>query len=160
MPCVVCSGELVERHFANAWERSRKLYACCSPGCAQRFDPDRHWLPAEAPVRADASEQQRLLRIAQGRLRAGDRPSVVVRELLTAGVGMVGIEKLVRDAELEAQAAARTVKRLGVLGAISGLFGRWRVTERRDRLDRELLRETSADLAAWRARFDPLARDA
>jgi hypothetical protein len=153
MPCVVCGGELVECHFANAWEKARKLSACCSPACAQRFDPDRHWLPAKAPADADGAEQVRLLDIAHGRLRRGDRPSVVVRELLTAGVGVLGVERLVRDAELDAQATKRTVKRHNILGAIGALFGRWRVTEAREPLELPELAAATADVAVWRKHF-------
>ena len=73
-------------------------------------------------------------------------------------MGLLGVERLVGDAEIEAQALDYVVQRRNVLGLIGALFGRWRITERRDHLDIDLLRRATDDLAAWRARFDPLAR--
>ncbi|HEX8115037.1 MAG TPA: hypothetical protein VF516_45225 [Kofleriaceae bacterium] len=151
---LVCGGPIAEPHFANAWERVRKLYPCCSPPCAARFDPDIQWLPAERPPPATPDDEQRLVRTGAERLRAGDRPSLVVRDLLLAGIAPRAVRKLLTDAELSVAANDRWVDRLNVLGVISLLFGgRWRVAERNDRRDLEQLRTAATDLETWSARF-------
>src|SRR5262249_9722233 len=150
MSCVVCGGPIAEPYYANAWEKTRKLYACCSTACTAKFDADAHWLPAAPPKHVDADEQRRLLHLARGRIPNGDLPSVVVRELLVAGVGLLGIDKLLREAEYEANVEERKVKRRNILGAIGALFGRWHIHERRDQVVPEQLRAAAADLAAWR----------
>lgn len=154
MGCVVCGGPIAEPQFANAWERVRKLYPCCSPACVARFDPDVHWLPAEKPPPATPDDEHRLTRAAAERLRAGDRPSLVVRDLLLAGIAATALRKLLTDAELSVAATDRWVDRINVLGAISLLLGgQGRVAERRDRRDPEQLRAAATDLETWSARF-------
>lgn len=154
MGCVVCGGPTADPHFANAWERVRKLYPCCSPACAARFDPDVHWLPAEKPLPATPADEHRLTRVAAERLRAGDRPSLVVRDLLLAGIAPLALRKLLTDGERSVAATDRWVGRLNVLGLLSLLFGGpGRVAERNDRRDPEQLRAAATDLETWRARF-------
>ena len=50
--CVVCDRAIGPQgpQYANAWERTRKRLPCCSPACAQAFDPDVHWIPAVLPA--------------------------------------------------------------------------------------------------------------
>lgn len=154
MGCVVCGGPIAEPHFANAWERVRKLYPCCSPACAARFDPDVHWLPAEKPLPAPPDDEHRLMRAAAERLRAGDRPSLVVRDLLVSGIAPTAVRKLVTGAELSVAAKDRWVNRFNVLGVIGALFGGpWRVADRNDRRDPEQLRAAAIELETWSARF-------
>jgi hypothetical protein len=154
MGCVVCGGPIAEPQFANAWERVRKLYPCCGLACAGRFDPDVHWLPAEKPLPATPDDEHRLMRAAAERLRAGDRPSLVVHDLLLAGIAPLALRKLLTDAELSVAATDRWVDRLNVLGTISALFGGGRrFAERRDRRDPEQLRAAATELETWRARF-------
>ncbi len=99
MTCVVCRGPIGEPHYANAWEKVRKLSPCCSEACAARFDPDEHWLPATAPALVTGTEEARLAKVARDRLTAGDSPSVVVREMLNAGMAVLALRKLVHDAK-------------------------------------------------------------
>lgn len=100
MACVVCGGAVGEPVFANAWEKSRKVSACCSTACAQTFDPDVHWIPSTRPAPVDTMEEARLIRIHRERLRKGDQPDVVTRELLLAGVAPTAIRKLLTSTEL------------------------------------------------------------
>ena len=154
MGCVVCGGPIAAPQFANAWERVRKLYPCCSPACAARFDPDVHWLPAEKPLPATPDDEHRLMRAAAERLRAGDRPSLVVRDLLVAGIAPPAVRKLLTGAELSVATKDRWVDRFNLLGAIGALFGgRWHVADRNDRRDPEQLRAAAIELETWSTRF-------
>lgn len=100
MTCVVCGGAVGEPVYANAWEKTRKVSACCSAACAQTFDPDQHWIPSQRPAPVDTMEEARLVRLASERLRKGDKPFVVTRELLLAGVGMPALRKLLTSTKL------------------------------------------------------------
>jgi hypothetical protein len=155
MPCVVCGGQLVEQHFANAWEKTRKVYGCCSPACASKFDPDEHWLPAVAPTHAAAEEQGALLQRARSRLRAGHAPRTVVRELLVAGVGLVGVETLLTTAERDAAVDTTAVRKRNIFSAFMFLlFGRL-ARELPEPQRPEMLRAATVDVEAWRSRFGP-----
>jgi hypothetical protein len=149
--CVVCQNPIETPHFANAWERSRKIYPCCSAACASGFDPDAHWIPATEPVLVVPTEERRLLATARTRLGAGDRPSVVVRELLVAGVSSTGIPFILAEASAGV-ATAKTARRTGIANALLTLVGRWRVSENRGP-DSKQLAAATADVDAWRARF-------
>lgn len=153
MSCVVCGQPIGEPHYANAWEQARKAFPCCSTTCAERFDPDLHWLPAVAPAVITGEEEVRLVKVSRERVARGDHPSVVVREMLVAGLSVMALRKIVGDASLQATATEQTVSRLNVLGMISGLLGgRWRMHESRGP-DPAKLRSASEDLETWRARF-------
>lgn len=154
--CVVCGGPLGVAVYANAWETARKLYPCCGPACAMSFDPDTHWIPATAPEPADGPEEARLLGPARSRILAGDRPSLVVRDMLIAGVGIPGVRKLLIEGELSARAGDAAARKLNVLGAIRALFGGApSFAERGDKQDPKLLKAAHADLEAWQRRFAP-----
>ena len=147
MACVVCGNPVGDVHYANAWEKARKLFPCCSPVCASSFDPDLNWMPAKMPRTVDETDERRLLAVSRKRLRDGDRPSVVIREMLVAGVSVTGLRKLVFEAE------ATRIKPHPALAVFAVLTGRIRI--KRDKRDPVLLRDASADLDAWRARFFP-----
>ena len=152
--CVVCGGPLGVAVYANAWETARKLYPCCGPGCAARFDPDEHWIPAPRPEPASGPEEARLLGPARTRILAGDRPSLVVRDMLIAGVGVPGVRKLLVDGELVAQQGDAAARKLNILGAIRALFGGGTsFAERADKQDPKLLRAAHDDIEAWQRRF-------
>jgi hypothetical protein len=148
----VCQNPIETPQFANAWERSRKIYPCCSAACASGFDPDAHWIPATEPVLVVPEEERRLLTTARTRLAAGDKPSVVVRELLVAGVSSTGIPFILAEAGAGATAGVKTARRSGIANALSTLLGRWRVSENSG-ADSKQLAAASADVEAWRARF-------
>jgi len=86
MRCVVCGEAIENARYANAWERSRKIYPCCSDRCVTAFDPDEHWIPAVFPDPADDAEAGRMLGVFRARIKQGDSPMVVVREMLLAGI--------------------------------------------------------------------------
>ena len=150
----MCQNPIETPHFANAWERSRKIYPCCSAACASGFDPDAHWIPSTEPVLVVPTEERRLLATARNRIAGGDNPSVVVREMLVAGVSSTGIPFILAEANAGAAAAAKTALRTGIGNALSTLFGRWRVSESRGP-DSKQLAVAAADVDAWRARFRP-----
>ena len=152
--CVVCRKPIETPHFANAWERSRKIYPCCSAECASGFDPDAHWIPATEPVLVVPTEERRLLATARSRIAAGDKPSVVVREMLVAGVSSTGIPFILAEANAGAAAGAKVARRSGIANALSTLLGRWRISDNRGPASKELAAAT-ADVDAWRARFRP-----
>jgi hypothetical protein len=150
--CVVCQKPIETPQFANAWERSRKIYPCCSADCASRFDPDAHWIPATEPVLVVPAEERRLLATARTRLAVGDKPCVVVRELLVAGVSSTGIPFILAEANAGAAANEKAARRSGIMNALSTLLGRWRVSETTGPDAKELAVAT-ADVDAWRAKF-------
>lgn len=155
MACVVCNLPLSETHFANSWEKARKLYPCCSAACAQSFDPDIHWLPSAHPECVDHHDEARLVGAARERLRAGDRPSIVVRDLLIAGVGPDGVRKVLRTAGASADADAKTARRLNVVAWVSLLLGGrawWFVGS--ERMDPKLIRAAEADIERWTRHFE------
>lgn len=141
--------------YANAWEKARKVLACCSDACVQQFDPDTHWIPSMRPPPLDGMEEARMARLSGERLRAGDQPRMVVRDLLVAGVGPLAVRKALINSALSADATDKTVKTLNILGWLSGLLGGGvQVAERRSQQDQAKLREAEAtDLDTWIKRF-------
>ena len=154
MSCVICKAAVGEPHYANAWEKARKLYPCCSEACAARFDPDVHWLPPVAPPPLAFPEEARILGAARGRIHDGDKPSIVVRDLLLAGVGIAGVRKLLVEGELAAVAGDRAARRINILGGLRALFGGGlTLGERRSKSSIEALRAANADIETWQAHF-------
>lgn len=141
--------------YANAWEKARKVLSCCSAACVQRFDPDAHWIPAANPPLIDDMEEARMVRLAGERLRAGDAPRMVVRDLLVAGARLPAVRKVLIHSSLDADSEDASVKRLNIIGWISGLIGGgFQVAERGSKQDQRKLREAAdTDLADWMARF-------
>lgn len=131
--CVVCGAACASEHYASTWERTRRRYPCCSPACAQRFDPDVHWIPARFPGPADDEEVGRLLGVGRRRLADGDRPLLVTRELLLAGLPPGRVRGLIIElggrADRERQAARRgavAAALVSVLSLLVGLLVFWR----------------------------------
>jgi hypothetical protein len=154
MRCVVCEQpvDTVDALYANAWEKSRKRYPCCTPACAASFDPDVHWLPAVAPAPASEADRARLLIVFRDRLAGGDCASVVLREMLLAGVPPEPLRGLLIRAIGQAEASRRDQRVLTAISALGGLLsGRWRLYRAGDRRDPEDLRSSLADLEAWEA---------
>jgi hypothetical protein len=155
MRCVVCDGAAAQPIYANAWEKARKLFACCSQTCADRFDPDQHWIPSIKPTLLDPEEEARLVRLGGERLRAGDGARLVTRDLLVAGVGVPGVRKALIHAALSAEATDKVATRVSVLGWIAAaLGGAGTIAERRSQQDPAQLREAvDTDLARWADHF-------
>jgi hypothetical protein len=96
-----------------------------------------------------------LLQAARRRIVDGDRPSLVVRDMLIAGVGLPGVRKLLVDGELAATRGDRTARKLTILGILSGLLGGvLRIAERQSKQRTELLRAAAADIETWQAHFE------
>jgi hypothetical protein len=149
--CVVCEAPIVDgaAQYANAWERTRKRYPCCSPACAQAFDPDLHWLPAVLPEPAGHDEGRRLLGVLRARLQQGDQARVVVREMLLAGVAPEAIRGAVVAAMGSAEAATDEARQLGVFNVLSTLVGGGWLVRRKPPADLDELRLGIVDLDAW-----------
>ena len=141
--------------FANPWERARKVYACCSEACARAFDPDVHWIPGNEPALAEADEDRRLLARARARLASGDRPTVVVREMLVAGVSPRGLRFALAEAETAAAARAKAIRRGALANILGMLIGRRAAVDDREVIDPAQLRAAVADLDSWSAKFRP-----
>jgi hypothetical protein len=122
MQCAVCREwiKVGAERYPNDWERVRKRFACCSDACASRFQPDEHWIPSVWPPALADAEQRRLLAVAAGRLRNGDQPKVVLREMLQAGVSVAGLRRVVGDQRGSAAQHKRTLGSLNLLGRLLG----------------------------------------
>ncbi len=154
---MVCGGAIEAPRFANAWEKSRGAFPCCSEACATRFDPDVHWLPARAPAPLDDAEARRLISIASRRLARGDLPRVVVREMLLAGVPVAPLRGALIEGRAATAAAERSARRWSIAGFVFAAFGAsLRLAESRDPRDLAALDEGAAQLDRWQARFAPL----
>jgi hypothetical protein len=154
MHCVVCERPIQEPQYANPFEKIRRLYPCCSAACAQRFDPDVHWLPANAPARLETGDQQRMLRLLEERLAQGDRPTIVVRDMLIAGCAPDRLRFLLAKASTESTQHHAAAQRKTFLGMIGGLFtGKYRFAESRDKRDPKLVDAAVASIDAWEQRY-------
>jgi hypothetical protein len=142
MLCVVCRAAVATAVYPNPYERARRIYACCSDACAQRFDPDAHWIPAEAPRALDAAEEARLLRVLRERLANGDRPAVLVREMLVAGLPPHRLRL-----QLGEQTASAEHKR--AQAAPFMLFGVFSIRRRRDKRDPKALAAAAREIDQW-----------
>ena len=150
-------GAVETPRFANAWEKSRGAFPCCSDACATTFDADLHWLPARAPAPPDASETRRLLTLAVNRLAKGDLPRAIVREMMQAGAPTAPLRDAVTHARDAAAAAQRSATRRSILGVIGlAVKGRGTLAEARNQRDPAAFAEALADLDRWQARFAPL----
>ena len=137
MTCVVCGRSIGgEPCFANSYERIRGLYACCSSACTSRFDPDRHWIPAAAPQPLEDDELARLSRVLRERLANGDRPVVVVREMLVAGLPPQRVRLALAD---DRRPRAAPFKLLGVFA----------IPRRRSKRDPRAIAAAVAAIGEW-----------
>ncbi|MBA3457344.1 MAG: hypothetical protein H0T42_29960 [Deltaproteobacteria bacterium] len=154
MTCVVCRAAVTEPVFANAWEKTRKLSACCSAACAQTFDPDQHWIPSTRPAAIDHMEETRLSRVGGERLRKGDRPGVVVRDLLLGGVSPSAVRKLLTATKLGSEstdiADMVPIRQQGWLGRL--IYGAARAAGPDERTP-EHVDDARRDLDRWTAHF-------
>jgi len=142
--CVVCGAAIADDKaavFANPYERIRGFYACCSAACSERFDPDRHWIPARAPAPVSGSEETRLARAMAERLAYGDQPIIVIREMLVAGLSPHGLRR-----KLAGELAASQRRRAGPSSWWLALLG---IRRRRDRRDPKALAAAAAAIDEW-----------
>lgn len=160
--CVICQKAIPvgEDLYTNAWEKSRKRYPCCSQACCDSFDPDQHWLPVVKPEQADREEEVRLLDVTQRRLKDGDSPTVVIREMLLAGVATRALRKVLNEAQASSESNHRVARQLGVGGVIMGvLTGQWSFFKSTDKRRPRTLEAALSDLDRWDSHFsDPSGR--
>ncbi len=154
MHCVVCSKAIppAGEHYADAWERSRKRFPCCSGTCASAFDPDEHWIPAAFAPIAVGDEAVRLRQLASQRLRSLELPRPVVRELLLAGAAAETLRVLVAQSGAATDASDRAAATLTLFGLLRGIFGgRALMAESRDTRSQHQYDDAQRDLAQWEA---------
>lgn len=155
MSCVVCERPIAagDEHYANTWEKSRKRYTCCSEACAQKFNPDIHWIPQVFPPPADEAEQTRLLGVSRARLYQGDLATVIVHEMLLAGVSPEALRRVLLSGYIASGKAEGDARRSTLLGIVGGLFTGWYTFfKRADKRDMKSIKLALADLDRWEAR--------
>lgn len=88
MRCAVCLQPMSpeQARYANAWERSLKQHPCCSESCCGKFDANTHWYPLELPPALDDEAAGKLMEVGKSRIRKGDGPGFVARDLLLTGM--------------------------------------------------------------------------
>lgn len=116
--CVVCgkSLEILDAHYANSWERSRKKFPCCSKECAASFDPDVHWIPAVLPKVAEGDEAIELRHMARQRLASLNEARPVVRELLIAGLAPETLRYCVAESNAGTESSQKSATKRSILG--------------------------------------------
>jgi hypothetical protein len=148
--CVVCRAVLTmdTAHYANAWERRLKQHPCCSEPCASRFDVDAHWLPAVAPPLVGDDEANRLVQAGKHRVRTGDGPAVVARDLLIAGVPAWMVRNMLVGEGVSAAKTKSTGRLLSVMTVLGGRL--WGSTDVRDS---NAIAGAHEVIEEWTARF-------
>jgi hypothetical protein len=152
LPCCVCEKEVPpgSEHWPNAWEKTRQRFACCSTKCINAFNPDLHWLPSKFPTTALENESDRLVGVLRTRLKDGDSPSVVTREMLLAGVEPNLIRGILLRSQSDGAKNRAAARETTVVGLVTGfLFGMWRFGINRDKRKPEMFEPAFADLDRW-----------
>jgi hypothetical protein len=158
MKCVVCGAGIGEGKalYANAWEEAQKRFPCCSSACGSAFSPDKHWIPGQLPAPADPVVQERLLAVCKQRLVTGDRPTVVLHEMLNAGIDSAALRALFLNTFVSAaksQKVAREESReMNLLGTIFGFITghfHFHVANPSNKADPQLVDTALADLDRW-----------
>jgi hypothetical protein len=154
--CAVCQGEIRDAQYANAWESSLKLHACCSRECCARFDPDAHWFPNHPPTALDDVAAAAVMEQGKFRIQQGDSPRIVARDLLIAGLAPWMVRRSLLGAAAAAVASDRATSGGSLLGAISALlFGQGLLVGDRNRgmTDASEALDGSAQVDAWETHF-------
>ena len=158
--CVVCGKPMAPgaERYANMWEASLKNHPCCSEACADAYSQDEHWLPGSYPEPIEIDEEERLLEVAGERLRSGDQPRVIVRELLLAGLSALALRKLVNQASVATKRDEATARHVGVIGGLVGLLtGDFSLFVREEK-EPDPFEAALEDLGRWEERF-PQTKD-
>jgi hypothetical protein len=124
MRCVVCKQTIdpASVQYANAWESALKQHPCCSQACCAKFDPTVHWLPGEAPTSLSDDEANKRVALGKSRLKNGDSPGTVARDLLIAGVPSWMVRRALFGAAAAAASSDRTTNGWNILGIFSWIF--------------------------------------
>lgn len=157
MVCMVCERAIAagSEQYANAWEKARKRYPCCSATCCDRFDPDVHWIPQVFPEPASQADHHRLLVVARDRITSGDQPSVVIREMLLAGIRPSDLRKILVHAHAESKEHNAASTRKNLLGGLFMLLGGKSSFRGGDKRDPAAVKAALADLDRWEQRALP-----
>ena len=156
MRCVVCKAEIASgsEHYANTYERIRARLPCCGPVCTSQFDPDTHWIPGARPAPLPEAEQVRLIRVLRDRLVDGDNPTVVVREMLVAGVAPRKLRLQLHEASTRSAENRTLANKLAWWGALRlALTGRGKIAESADRRDPAAIDGATAAVDEWERVF-------
>ena len=147
MRCVVCGRSIAtgQEQYPNDWERVRKRFPCCGADCSKSFNPDLHWIPAVWPTPVGQAEEQRLLNVVHARINYGDNPSVILREMLQAGVSPEGLRRAVGNQFVSTARRQKSTNRFAWLG----LLFRVRVRALGERRDASKLDEAFSALDLW-----------
>jgi len=149
MRCAVCGGSVDgEPRYGNAWEKSLAIRACCGAECVAAFDVDVHWIPSDAPEPVSDDDSLRLVTGARQRLRDGESPSLVARDLLIAGVAPWVVRRMLDAAGIAAAASRATAGQLSLMTLLGGIG--W---VSRDRRDPRATVGAHADVDAWEQTF-------
>jgi hypothetical protein len=110
-------------------------------------------MPSVLPEPAGPEEQARLLKVFRMRLADGDRPTVVLHEMLLAGVSPLGLRKILNEAYVAASHTNKTASELTWMGIMVGLLtGRLSAFKSRDKREPKAIEEALADLDRWERR--------
>ena len=159
MRCVVCGNPIVDGNesYASSFEKIRKMFPCCDSACTARFDPDQHWIPGRRPTELDDGERARMIRVLRTRLANGDNPTVVIREMLAAGLPPRQLRLQLGDAATAGEPEAKLVSRANKVGLLGGLFGgRLQMFRSRDKRDPDALGAAVASIEFWERAFPHL----
>jgi len=125
MRCVVC-GSAVEGDralYANAWEASLKQHPCCSSTCSGRFKSDIHWMPAAIPKPLSDTAAADFMEVGKRRIRQGDSPKVVARDLLLSGVPPWMTRRALLGAAQAAASSDKVTRGWNLNGALTFISG-------------------------------------
>ena len=150
--CCVCETEITldAEQWPNAWERSRKRFACCNSDCTAQFHPDKHWVPSRVPAAASHDDTNRLISVLRTRLRDSDSPSVVTRELLQAGVASDLIRGILLGSQAAGDKSQRQARHRTIFGLVRSFFtGVWTISASRDKRVPETFESAFDDLEHW-----------
>ena len=111
-------------------------------------------MPAVLPGPASVDDEERLQKVFRNRLRDGDRPTVVLHEMLVAGVSPAGLRKILIEGAVASDRTRQTATELSIAGAIVGIFtGHWSIFKSRDKREAAAMDEALADLDRWEERW-------
>ena len=164
MLCVVCRKALdpAGARYANAWEASLKQHPCCSDACCGKFDVDVHWFPVALPAALADDAAARFMEVGKGRIRKGDAPALVTRDLLVAGVPPWMVRRALYGAVQAAATSDRQTKGWNLGAMLSTLFlghGVFTHDSKRGLTSVRATLDGASEIDAWEEHFG-LARSA
>lgn len=159
--CVVCreTTSIDAGFFPNMWEATVKQRVCCSKACVETFNADIHWIPSTLPLPTE--KESALIAEASRRVAKGDSLPPLVRELLSAGVQVSGVEHFLRMLQARHQyhqeiaASATVVSGVGRLlthGPLSALLSLFRSSSEASSQEVEVLAivdNAHLDIHSW-----------